>query len=1661
MSAEQEPNNNSSTASTMTLGSSMNGQLASSTDIDWYRFTTTSAGLLSIVFDVPSTSTSTDYFRLGLYDSAGVLLSLFTTGADKTYTASAPVAGTYYLAVDVPTYYYYNGGSYNLTANLTPGSTTGFESEPNDSLATADTLTLGAPITGQLSSSTDKDVYKVTVSAAGTFSLIFDVPSTSTSTDYFRLGLYDSAGVLLSLFTTGADKTYTASAPVAGTYYLAVDVPTYYYYNGGSYNLTANLTPGGSNLEQEPNDDLANALFAGKQIRGQLSSNADSDWFFLTVTQPGDLQIAFDAPTNSSPEYFKVWVLDSQGNVLAGRSTGMDVSFSAGSPVAGNYFVAVTTSNDYSHTGDQYGLTVTPISCTVNRESEANDSTNTADHLLLSTAIVGQLSTASDIDTFAVTMTSAGTLTVNFDGPTSSSWSDYFQLSVLGPTSSIISTRNTGVDTAFDVKLTAAGTYFVRLNTVNPYTYSGGEYRLVVSAVLEDPIPSGAITGTTLGDRLTGTEGNDQIYGLGGNDIINGGAGTDTVVFRAANANLYINTIVGLTTIRGDYAAGEHVLSVSRMWNVEKLKTWSGELTLTTTALTPILGTSQAERLIGTVGDDLIDGLGGSDFIDGASGTDTLALFCARDLFDVITVAGITRIKGKEDAAEYAGTTMKVVGIETLAFTKNQTLSLVVEPANRLFGSAGSDVLKGSQGDDFIDGQGGSDTVDGGAGSDTLVFFGRFADFTVTFPTVNTPELVITGKANSDYAGQTVRASNVELLAFADNTNVAVTNPPRVVLSPSSTLVAEGSSAVDLGVSLSVAPSGNVTVSLVGGSQLSVSVPQVTFTPTNWNVIQTVSVQAFDDTDFEKQHTGTLTVTITTGDSLYQSAIASTLTYTVSDNETSNFGSVTGKLWSDADKDGTVGPSESALVGWRVFDDINRNGKLDTGEASTLTDTAGRYRMDDLTPGTHTISARLETGWSPTFPNLDSSSASIIVNSPGSGEATTGEIQSTTLSVTAASALYTNLGTATNIAAFHSDPRFSSIKGQGLAVVVIDTGIDLDHPSFGADSDNNGVADRIVFNYDFVGVNDADASDGASGHGTHVSGIISSSDANYPGIAPGVNIIALRVLSDKGGTNADILEAINWVVANAARYNVVAVNLSLGNGTFDKVPTAGFASTQFKALANAGVVVVSASGNDYDETPIQGVSYPSSDAYSLSVGAVWASAGKWGSLQVGSTDAIVVFSQRHNTESDIFAPGAYITAARNGGGYVAMAGTSMAAPEISGMVALAQQLALQELGRLLSFEEIRSLLKATGDPIVDGDDENDLVPNTGLTFYRADMLAMAEAILAMKPAVSHTVTIVSGGVLEERNFGFSIAAAVQGLSTDDFIVGSELGEIIRGGAGDDQINSGEGDDVISGEAGDDQITPGAGNDNVDGGAGTDTVSWTKASSNYQLTSTTGWEVNDKTGADGTDTVTNVEKLQFADRSVIVESQSHTSYSDIPTELYQFFITAFNAAPGVTYMDQLAEAYRYGLSVKKIVDIFTTKTQFTDVYSPTLSHADMATQLVTNIVKNSATSTAKTEAIADIKGALDIGWTVGDVIYTVFGNLAHKDLSDPNWGNTAKQFNNEITVAKYYTETLNQSTTDLETLRDVIQPVTQTTNVSTDAVVAQLIGVALMTGGTGL
>jgi hypothetical protein len=195
-----------------------------------------------------------------------------------------------------------------------------------------------------------------------------------------------------------------------------------------------------------------------------------------------------------------------------------------------------------------------------------------------------------------------------------------------------------------------------------------------------------------------------------------------------------------------------------------------------------------------------------------------------------------------------------------------------------------------------------------------------------------------------------------------------------------------------------------------------------------------------------------------------------------------------------------------------------------------------------------------------------------------------------------------------------------------------------------------------------------------------------------------------------------------------------------------------------------------------------------------------------------------------------------------------------------------------------------------------------------------------------------------------------------------------------------------------------------------------------------------------------------------------DSWSYSLKSATLDGLYHFFVVAFAAAPGATYMGQLAEAFNYfnGLpprasdgagALQQIVEIFTTKKQFTDVYPTTMANRDLATLLVNNIVKTSASAAARTQAIDDITTVLspDFGWSRGKMLYTVFGNLASKSLTDPTWGGTAQQFQKQLIVARHFTEEMGVQTENLATLRGVLASVTPDTDVSTTEKIVQIIG----------
>lgn len=323
---------------------------------------------------------------------------------------------------------------------------------------------------------------------------------------------------------------------------------------------------------------------------------------------------------------------------------------------------------------------------------------------------------------------------------------------------------------------------------------------------------------------------------------------------------------------------------------------------------------------------------------------------------------------------------------------------------------------------------------------------------------------------------------------------------------------------------------------------------------------------------------------------------------------------------------------------------------------------------------------------------------------------------------------------------FRADSRFLSTDGAGLTVVVIDTGIDLDHPAFGPDANGDGISDRIVYSEDFT--NDGDGTvDDVNGHGSNVASIVGSSATGYTGVAPGANVIALQALANNGsGRNGWVEKALQWVVANGQAYDVVSVNLSLGNGTNinSEIPNPSGYADELAVLNQQGIITVAAAGNSYFDYQVPGASDLAADPNVLAVGAVWdADVGKvsfgGGGPEDTTTaaDRVTAFSQRSPDLPTVMAPGGFITGAAPGGETVTQAGTSQAAPHIAGIAALAQQIAEDNLGRRLTPAEYETLLVQSGVTITDGDDEDDNVENTGSTYQRVDVLSLAEAILTL------------------------------------------------------------------------------------------------------------------------------------------------------------------------------------------------------------------------------------------------------------------------------------------------------------------------------------------
>ena len=287
----------------------------------------------------------------------------------------------------------------------------------------------------------------------------------------------------------------------------------------------------------------------------------------------------------------------------------------------------------------------------------------------------------------------------------------------------------------------------------------------------------------------------------------------------------------------------------------------------------------------------------------------------------------------------------------------------------------------------------------------------------------------------------------------------------------------------------------------------------------------------------------------------------------------------------------------------------------------------------------------------------------------------------------------------------------AGIKGCGVNVAIIDTGIDYTHEE---------LAGNYVYGYDFVFDDDDPFDDSWNSHGTHVAGIIAAGENGFGvvGVAPEASLYAVKVLDGAGfGSLSSIIAGIQWAVDN----NMDIANISLAGDYSQALQEA------CDAADNAGLLLVAAAGNTYG----QAVTYPA--AYD-SVIAV---------TGTDKADNSAYFSPL-GPQVELAAPALLICSTSKDGTYAKLSGTSQAAPHVAGTAALMISCGVEDLNGdgAANNRDVRQKLQETAmDLGIPGRDE---------TFG----YGLVDAAAAVMPAVIIDSAICKDDIINITGSGF-------------------------------------------------------------------------------------------------------------------------------------------------------------------------------------------------------------------------------------------------------------------------------------------------------------------
>ena len=371
--------------------------------------------------------------------------------------------------------------------------------------------------------------------------------------------------------------------------------------------------------------------------------------------------------------------------------------------------------------------------------------------------------------------------------------------------------------------------------------------------------------------------------------------------------------------------------------------------------------------------------------------------------------------------------------------------------------------------------------------------------------------------------------------------------------------------------------------------------------------------------------------------------------------------------------------------------------------------------------------------------------------------------------------------------------------GSGQTVAVIDSGIAWDHFALG---NGYGEGHKVVGGYDFAENDDNPYDDGPAGfHGTHVAGIIGSTDEQYTGVAPGADLVGLRVFGDNGQGSLDWVEqALQWVHDHKDDFEhpITTVNLSLGtNWNAQELPEWANLEDEFAQLEADGLFISVAAGNGFRNFGETGLSYPAVSEHVVAV---------------GSHDAegnLSDFSQRD--EKILVAPGelnrstvpdhVFVDGRTNQ--FLGSSGTSMAAPYLAGASAILRQanefVGAENIDQELLYQQFRDSADQVYDAVTDA------------YYHRVNLEAALESVIqdlhsdTFESATD--VGAIAGGESISGTIGrltdvdsFEFTAQTSGRITLDFEVTNDLEPLVEVvGVNSTVVNNRVTFDVVAGQ----------------------------------------------------------------------------------------------------------------------------------------------------------------------------------------------------------------------------------------------------------------------